>query len=116
MTERTIRHTAKRIAGEYYEGQRTARFRRENPDQIAYVNCMWPHFVDLAIRGMVETLKDQTVPEHLKEAIVEALKEQAIKGTGGSAALVPQATLEPVEREDRKLIEDNPQLLSSHNT
>lgn len=105
---------AKEIAGAYYEGNRSERFRRENPSQYAYEARYWPHFVDLAIQSLVAVLKQPNVTKKVKDGIMAALIEQAEKSKSASALLVPQATLDPVEKEDRRLIDDNPQLIQSN--
>lgn len=117
MTERTVRHLAKEFCGAYYDShERTARFRRENPNQLIYTNRMWPHFVDIARRKMVQMLTDNSVKPHIKDAIAAALIEENEKSQRPDAQYVPQATLDPVEKEDRKLIDANPQFVTSHNT
>lgn len=117
MTERTVRHLAKEFAGAYYDSNdRSSRFRKENPRQIAYTNKMWPHFVDIARQHMVKMLIDKSVKPHIKEAIAAALIEENEKSQRSDAQYVPQATLDPVEKEDRKLIDANPHFVSSHNT
>lgn len=118
MTERTIRYTAKEIAGQYFDQVRSERFRKANfgpGAQQRFVNRYWPHFIDLAIQSMVHLLRQPNYPTHLKEAIAKALIEQNEKVARAphQALLVPQATGDPVEKEDRRLIDDNPQLVKS---
>lgn len=111
MTERTLRHMSKQIAGEFYESpRRSARFRMLHPNQHRYVQNYWPHFYDLARRMATNMLMLPGVPQHLKDAIYEALLEDKEKAARpGGAMMVPQTTLDPKEWEDVKLVDDNPQ-------
>lgn len=114
MTTRMVRHMAREIAGAYYDDPtRTTRFRIENPNQDIYVNKMWPHFTDLAVRALAAMLTLPGYPEHLKETITDELIEQNRRAHSPGARYVAQADLIPHEKEDRKLIDDNPQLITS---
>lgn len=83
MTERTIRMTAKDLAGAYYEDEvvkgenkeKSSRFRALWPDVKTFVGRNWPSFVKLARELMVAQLNDKTTPEPMKIAIADALIE-----------------------------------------
>lgn len=112
MTERTLRHMAKEICGEFYESdRRSARFRALHPDQNRYVKDYWPHFYDLARKMATTMLTLPGVSQHLKDAIYEALLEDKEKAARpGGALMIPQTTLDVKDWEDVKLIDANPQL------
>lgn len=113
MTERTVRSVAKELAGEFYDQSRSERFRRENPNQNVFVAKMWPSFVDLARQSMSKLLASPGVHEHVKQATYEALLEDNRRQLASPGIYVPQATLEPREKEDRKLIDVNPHFVTS---
>lgn len=104
MTERTIRSLAKELAGAFYEGTRTGRFRADDamcrarrlhkhanglveevvvqvpfheayPTVHHYVKAHWPYFYDLARKQMTQMLAMPSVHPNVKAAIFEALKE-----------------------------------------
>ena len=71
----------------------------------------WPHFVDLAMRNLVTLMIAPGTTQHIKDAIEEALKDQARRSVRADAVTVAQATLDPVEKEDRQFIDANPQMI-----
>lgn len=116
MTERTVRMMAKEFAGKFYEeSQRSLRFRRQWPEQDRYVAQNWPHFVDIAVQALGALLHQPGVPEHRKQAIYEALIEQAAREASSPSALTPiQAVFDYDDRhEKRKLGESTPDKLPS---
>ena len=113
MTSQLIRMQAKEIAGIFYdENQRSLRFRQENPDQDAYVAANWPHFVDIGIANLTMLLNDHSTPQHQKDVIYEELCEHWERSQRPSAREVLQASLEPREREDVRMVDENLQLPS----
>jgi hypothetical protein len=108
MTERTIRIYAKELAGEFYEGTRSGRFRagmdvpvrtlvfnplknaaeevivtkpfhEAFPDVNAYIKGHWPLFYELARKRLIAMLGDPRVHENTKKAIHTAIKEEREK-------------------------------------
>lgn len=108
MTVMLIRKTAKDIAGQFYEQeQRSLRFRRQWPRVEDYVTQNWMHFVDLARGSLAALLAKPDYPEHLKEAIMRDLLEDHERQQSPHAQTVMQATLEPVEKEERRFIDES---------
>ena len=112
MATQMVRMMAKEIAGTFYESfQRSMRFRAEWPSQRDFVAKSWPHFVDLARGALAAVLAQENVPEHRKRAIMDDLIEDHNRQVDNPRALdVIQATLDPREREDVKMIDTNPQM------
>lgn len=83
MTERTVRMTAKELAGAFYENEReggenktkSERFRALWPDVATFQNRNWPSFVKLARELMVAQLRDKGTSEPVKMAVADALIE-----------------------------------------
>jgi hypothetical protein len=113
MTVMLIRKQAKEIAGVYSEGhERTSRFRKTWPNQRKYVAENWPHFIDLAREALVRLMIAPGTTQHVKDEIYEALKEDNRRvQSDPNAREVAQASLVPVEIEDRKFIDNNPQMI-----
>lgn len=112
MTCQLIRMQAKEIAGLFYEqGARTEIFRLQWPDQPAYVAASWPHFVAEAKGALAALLNDNSVSDHDKHLIGEALIEDYTASQSPNARTVLQADLQPREREDIKHVENSPHLL-----
>lgn len=115
MTVRLIRMTAKGMAGAFYEqNYRSKAFRESFPTvkdyltgrrhwpngQIKQVDPGWVHFVQAA-KGMLATsLQDKNMSEHEKEAIADALIEEAHRGSRLQARRVLQSNLIKREKED----------------
>lgn len=112
MTIQLIRMQAKEIAGIFYEqNQRTLRFRRQWPDQNAYVETQWPHFVQVGKAALIQLMTAADTPQHQKDAISEELiKDFNRSAENPHAQEVLQATLQPREREDVKHAENTPLL------
>lgn len=119
MTERTVRHLAKELAGAFYEQaagdlfgttkedrERSARFRSTYPTWEHYKKGIqvlpdgstrldrpgWTYFVSLARARMVQMLSDPT-KAHLHDAIYKALLEEHQKSTSPLAQEVLQRRL-----------------------
>lgn len=83
MTERTIRSTAKSLAGAFYEDEvkggenkaKSARFRAFWPNVAVFQARNWPSFVKMARELMVAQLNDKSTSEPMKMAIADALIE-----------------------------------------
>lgn len=103
MTERTLRTYAKELAGAFYEGTRSGRFRagmdvpvktlvqdsagnpvevtvvkpfhEAFPDAKSYIKGHWPLFYAMARRQLTAMLGMPTVHQNLKDAIMKALVE-----------------------------------------
>ena len=113
MTTQLIRMMAKEVAGAFYDGhQRSLRFRVENPDQDAFVNQHWPHYVDEAKKALVELMMRPDTPQHQKDAIEDELIEHFNRSQSPNAREVLQASSAPREREDIRHVDNNPQLRS----
>lgn len=121
MTERTIRHLAKELAGIFYEQaggdlfgtapedrERSKRFRQTYPTWEHYkkgyqcdadgriVNIdrpVWTYFVTLARARMVQMLRDPT-KKNLHDAIYASLLEEHQKSTSPAAQEVLQRRLD----------------------
>lgn len=112
MTERTVRMTAKEFAGKFYEeNQRSLRFRRTWPSQDDYVARNWPHFHDIAVQALGAMLHQPGVPEHRKQAIYEALVENARRAAEHPNPISPiQAVFDYDDRAEKRSLDENPQL------
>lgn len=111
MTTQLIRMMAKEIAGEFYDGyQRSLRFRTENPDQDAFVNEHWPHYVQAAKGALTQLMLQPNTPQHQKDAIEAELIEHYERSLNPNAREVLQVDLNPREREDVRHVDENPQL------
>lgn len=111
MTNRLVRHQAKEFAGIFYDENRTARFRRMWPSQREYVRINWPHFHDLAVKALTHMLMQPGVRQDHKDTIYEALIDNRVKSDLTPGALRPlQATLEPREKDDNKIIDSTPEM------
>ncbi len=110
MTTQLIRMQAKEMAGCFYEqAQRTLRFRIQWPEQKAYVETQWPHFVQVAKAALVHLMVAEDTPQHQKDAIEEELIEDGMRSASDPRARdILQATLHPRERDDIKHAETAP--------
>jgi hypothetical protein len=111
----TIRLTCKDLAGAFWDqGLRSPMFRRAFPTAHDYIhgirhkadgsvvktNPNWWQFKDLAVKLLAKQLTDPNISEHQKNAITEALIDNAKRGRKASAKRVMQIDLE--RREDQK--------------
>ena len=113
MTTQLIRMMAKEVAGAFYDGhQRSLRFRAENPDQDAFVNQHWPHYVQEAKKALTALMVRPDTPQHQKDAIEAELIEHFNRSQSGHARDVLQVTSEPREREDIRHVDNSPELRS----
>lgn len=114
MTERTIRHLAKELAGKFYEQKRSDRFRSKDsltrarrlvqhpdgrheevivvvpffqayPDARTFVKAHWPLFVEPARQCMVTMLALKGVHDNMKRGIYDALLEDREKQLAAEA-------------------------------
>lgn len=119
MTERTIRHLAKELAGTFYEQaggdmfgsapedrERSKRFRQTYPTWKHFKKGLqvqtdgsikvdkpgWMYFVTIARARMVQMLKDPT-KKHLHSAIYKSLLEEHEKATSPQALELLQRRL-----------------------
>lgn len=79
-----IKHTAKEIAGAFYDMNRTDQFRRMAGNQRSFVRRHWTDHVPVAIECLSGVLSLPGTSEHEKEAIYDALtlfQERATPGT-----------------------------------
>lgn len=74
-----IRKTAIEFAGEFYDGDRTPKFRlagaKRGLSDKAYVNRYWTNFVDIAVQVLSALLGQPGTPEDHKQKIYEAITE-----------------------------------------
>lgn len=77
MTVQMIQHLCREMAGEFYEGERSPRFRAIWPDARTFIARTWPQYIEIARTILVDMLRrsDAEVPPHQKEAIYEAIIE-----------------------------------------
>lgn len=124
MTVQLIRVTAKELAGAFYEqAQRSEVFRRAFPNvrdfirgaahrrdgSIEMQDPNWWQFVQLAKDNMVKQLKDPSISPIIKEAITDALIEEAHRGSKAGAKMVAQTNLE--KRENQKHAYSHPGII-----
>ena len=79
-----IKHTAKEIAGAFYDMNRTEQFRQMAGSQRRFVRLQWTHHIPSAIECLTGVLALPGTSEHEKEAIYDALtlfRERASAGT-----------------------------------
>jgi hypothetical protein len=120
MTERTIRHLAKELAGIFYEQaggdlfgtapedrERSKRFRLTYPTWPHYRDGIqvlpdgrvrpdqpgWMYFITLARARMVQMLSDPATTQPVKDAIYAALLEEHVKSTSPAAQEILQRRL-----------------------
>lgn len=72
-----IVHDAKEMAGCFYDRDRSEPFRRTFPNQDEYVRLKWPHFVAGVRAAYAELLMHPNVSEAEKEAMYDALLDNA---------------------------------------
>lgn len=70
-----IRKTAEEIAGAFYEGNRSERFRAGAGSPKNYIRRHWKDHISDTIRCMAALLGQPGFPEHEKERIHEAIVE-----------------------------------------
>lgn len=70
-----IRHTAKELAGAFYDENRSPRFRAAFPSQRQYVKTQWPYFVPAARESLATALTNGFLSEYLRDQIYEGLTE-----------------------------------------
>lgn len=76
MTEHTIRSTAKSLAAaDWDNGEHSDRFRKFWPDVKQFIARNWPTYVPMARTILTAQLTDKITPQHLKDAIYDALVE-----------------------------------------
>jgi hypothetical protein len=70
-----IKHTAKEIAGAFYDMNRTERFRQQAGTQRRFVRQHWKDHVEVAVEALVGVLSLPGTSDHEKNAIYDALTE-----------------------------------------
>lgn len=80
-----IKKTAEEFAGEFYNGERTPRFRMDGAKygltEKAYVRRYWTNFVDIALQVLSAMLGMPGVPETQKAEIFDAIMAFQNRGT-----------------------------------
>lgn len=76
MTERTIRMTAKDLAGAYWEDDHSERFRKVWPNVKIFIARNWPTFVPMAKEILVAMLNDKSTTQSIKDGIYDALVDE----------------------------------------
>lgn len=108
MTNQTIRMLAKELAGKFYEGNRSPKFRAAFPTYKNYIRGQWHqpdgsikayrpgwlHHVELARKMLASMLGRKDVHEHLKEAIFKAIIDDRERSQRPGARKLHQAGLE----------------------
>lgn len=85
MTNQTIQHLAREMAGTFYENQRAPKFRQTFPSAQKYVAAYWPYFVSAARHVMAHMLGRSDVHQNLKDAMADSLiddRERQLKSGG----------------------------------
>ena len=86
MTHPMIVHDAKEAAGQFFERNRSRKFRANWPSDTEFVAVKWPHFVD-GVRQMYASLcGDPSVDEFDKVKMFEALTNEAPRAFSDAAA------------------------------
>lgn len=107
QTNQTIRNMAKELAGVFYEGNRSPRFRRAFPTFKHYMRGQWVqpdgsitayrpgwlHHVELARRMLATMLGHANVHENLKHAIYQAILDDRERSMRPGAKKLHQAGL-----------------------
>jgi hypothetical protein len=95
---RSIEGLAREIAGCFFEGERSQRFRKKwgtsDKSQQRYINQHWQTFIKPARQMLSQRLGDPSVPETEKERIYHALiadrvVDQAVGRAAGQTQLEP---------------------------
>jgi hypothetical protein len=108
MTNQTVRSMAKELAGTFYEGNRSPKFRAAFPTFKHYMRgqwCQpdgsiklyrpgWLHHVELARRMLAAMLGRESVHQHLKDAIFQALIDDRERSQRPGARKLHQVGLE----------------------
>ena len=72
-----IRKTAEEFAGEFYDGERTPKFRlagaKYGLTEKAYIRRYWTNFVEIAIQVLAHILEQPSTPEEQKREIYDAI-------------------------------------------
>ena len=85
MTHQRIVSDAKEMAGCFYDQERSETFRRTWPSQEEYVDMKWAHFVPAVREVYSELLGRPNIDPAEKEAMYEALIDQAGQIVSGGA-------------------------------
>ncbi|UIY28708.1 hypothetical protein LZK73_18430 [Neorhizobium galegae] len=70
-----VRHTAKEVAGAFYDMNRTERFRQQAGTQRRFVRQCWKDHVQTAVDLLTSLLALPGTSDHEKAAIYDALTE-----------------------------------------
>ncbi len=71
-----LRHDAEQIAGEFYDMERSEKFRLNWPDQDMFVQLEWKNFVAAVRLLYTELLGNEQTPEHDKQKMFKAIVMQ----------------------------------------
>ena len=82
-----IKHTAKEIAGAFYDMNRTDQFRAMAGNQRAFVRRYWTDHVPVALQCLSGVLSLPGTSEHEKEEIYEALTQYQERTSAGTPSL-----------------------------
>ena len=86
MTHPMIVHDAKEAAGQFFERNRSRKFRANWPIDTEFVAVKWPHFVE-GVRKMYASLcGDPSVDEYDKVKMFEALTNEAPRSFSDAAS------------------------------
>jgi len=81
-----IRRDAEELAGQFYDANRTDVFRIQWPDQMQYVRRNWKHFVVHVRQVYCELLAQERVAQADKDAMYDALIDDAHNSASPFAA------------------------------
>ncbi|KAA3504604.1 hypothetical protein DXM27_05160 [Rhizobium rhizogenes] len=70
-----IQHTAKEIAGAFYDMNRTDQFRAQAGTQRRFVKMHWKDHIQTAIDSLVGVMALPGTTEHVKQEIYDAITE-----------------------------------------
>lgn len=70
-----LRRTAKEMAGIFYDGNRSKKFREVFPNQRLYVRYNWPEFVNQARDALLTLMSLSTTSKHVKDEIYDAITD-----------------------------------------
>lgn len=82
-----IKHTAKEIAGAFYDMNRTEQFRQMAGNQRRFVRLHWTHHIPVAIECLTGVLALPGTSEHEKEEIYDALTLFNERSSAGTPSL-----------------------------
>lgn len=83
MTVQLVQHTAKEMAGVFYDDScsKSNKFREMFPNQRDFIKINWKQFIPVAKGALSAMLGDVNVPDYRKKEIYNALIEERWRGT-----------------------------------